>query len=61
MPHGLKDELWSMFEDVIDALQGAGKLGVVLFQFPHWFMPRKDSFRHFESGFEGSSLFPVAP
>ena len=60
VPHGLKDELWSMFEDVIGALQGAGKLGVVLFQFPHWFMPRKDSFRHIDECRERMSGHPIA-
>jgi uncharacterized protein YecE (DUF72 family) len=30
--------LWSMFESALQPLANAGKLGAVLFQFPHWFV-----------------------
>ena len=39
IPGGLLDELWSRFERALLPLDSAGKLGVVLFQFPPWFYP----------------------
>jgi uncharacterized protein YecE (DUF72 family) len=33
------DELWKRFEQALLPLDSAGKLGVVLFQFPPWFFP----------------------
>jgi uncharacterized protein YecE (DUF72 family) len=32
------EEMWSMFESALDPLARAGKLGAILFQFPHWFV-----------------------
>jgi len=37
------DELWSMYRQSLMPLHSAGKLGVVLFQFPAWFFPGRDS------------------
>lgn len=37
IPGELLDELWSRFERALLPLDSAGKLGVVLFQFPPWF------------------------
>lgn len=42
MPAELLDELWSRFERALLPLDSAGKLGVVLFQFPPWFYPGND-------------------
>ena len=39
MPKELANELWSRFERALLPLDSAGKLGVVLFQFPPWFYP----------------------
>jgi len=39
MPTELANELWSRFERALLPLDSAGKLGVVLFQFPPWFYP----------------------
>lgn len=36
----LLDELWSRFRSALEPLRAAGKLGVVLFQFPPWFVRR---------------------
>lgn len=36
-PRELADELWKRFESALLPLDSAGKLGVVLFQFPPWF------------------------
>ena len=41
MPTELVSELWSRFERALLPLDSAGKLGVVLFQFPPWFYPGK--------------------
>ncbi len=37
MPPELLDEMWKRFDDAMLPLDSAGKLGVVLFQFPPWF------------------------
>lgn len=39
LPVGLLSELWARFERALLPLDSAGKLGVVLFQFPPWFYP----------------------
>jgi uncharacterized protein YecE (DUF72 family) len=39
----LRDELWSRFSSALLPLDSAGKLGTVLFQFPPWFLPGRDS------------------
>ena len=46
MPADMTDELWSRFESALLPLDSAGKLGVVLFQFPPWFYPG-DEQRHY--------------
>ena len=39
LPKEILDELWRRFEQSLLPLDSAGKLGVVLFQFPPWFFP----------------------
>ena len=39
MPGELTDELWRRFEMSLLPLDTVGKLGIVLFQFPPWFLP----------------------
>ena len=39
LPNELRDALWSEFKNALVPLKKAGKLGVVLFQFPPWFTP----------------------
>ncbi|MDM7999021.1 MAG: DUF72 domain-containing protein [Dehalococcoidia bacterium] len=39
LPRPLTDELWLRFEKALLPLDSAGKLGVVLFQFPPWYYP----------------------
>jgi uncharacterized protein YecE (DUF72 family) len=46
LPAELAQELWRRFEEGIAPLQAAGKLGVVLFQFPPWFFPSNESRDH---------------
>ena len=42
-PPELRDELWKRFSSALLPLDSAGKLGTVLFQFPPWFLPGRDS------------------
>ena len=39
VPEEVLRHLWARFEDALLPLDSAGKLGVVLFQFPEWFVP----------------------
>lgn len=48
LPAKLQDLMWQMFESALAPLDGAGKLGVVVFQFPPWFTPLTESLRHIE-------------
>lgn len=38
-----QDLAWDMFRSALMPLHSAGKLGVVLFQFPEWFLPNRAS------------------
>jgi uncharacterized protein YecE (DUF72 family) len=46
LPEELLEELWERFRSAIQPLRDAGKLGVVLFQFPPWFVYRPSNFDH---------------
>jgi uncharacterized protein YecE (DUF72 family) len=43
IPHDVAGELWEMFRTALLPLDSAGKLGVVMFQYPQWFFPGRDS------------------
>jgi len=43
VPPELRQELWRRFASSLLPLDSAGKLGVVLFQFPPWFLPGRES------------------
>ena len=60
VPDRHRDALWEMFREVVDTIRGAGKLGVVLFQFPPWFMPRRSSYAHVDECRERMAGYPVA-
>lgn len=49
LPEEVNDELWSSFRQALMPLHSAGKLGVVLFQFPAWFLPGRDSKAYLET------------
>jgi len=49
VPQHLLDELWSRFEQALLPLDSAGKLGVVLFQFPPWFHAGHDQQKYIQS------------
>ena len=46
VPAELRADLWKMFEDALLPLDSAGKLGLIVFQFPPWFMPRHENLHH---------------
>jgi uncharacterized protein YecE (DUF72 family) len=41
---GLVDSLWEIFGSLVQVVKVAGKLGVVLFQFPPWFHRSRENF-----------------
>jgi len=43
VPHDIQERLWHSFEEALLPLDSAGKLGLVLFQFPPWFTPRREN------------------
>jgi uncharacterized protein YecE (DUF72 family) len=43
LPAEAVEEIWTMFRQGLMPLHSAGKLGVVLFQFPNWFFPSRES------------------
>ena len=43
LPADAVDRVWALFRQSLMPLHSAGKLGVVMFQFPEWFMPGKRS------------------
>ncbi|HXY71678.1 MAG TPA: DUF72 domain-containing protein [Actinomycetota bacterium] len=43
VPGAWADEVWSRFHEALFPLHSAGKLGSVLFQFPQWFFPGRES------------------
>lgn len=46
VPQEGKALLWQQFRNALLPLDSAGKLGVLLFQFPEWFFPGRDSRQH---------------
>jgi uncharacterized protein YecE (DUF72 family) len=48
VPDELMNELWTRFGEALLPLDSAGKLGVVLFQFPPWFLPGRESFAYLD-------------
>lgn len=49
MPFEIMGELWTRFERALLPLDSAGKLGVVLFQFPPWFYPGNEQREYIQS------------
>jgi uncharacterized protein YecE (DUF72 family) len=43
VPPEAADQVWEMFRRSLMPLHSAGKLGVVLFQYPKWFFPGRDA------------------
>ena len=60
LPEDLRDEVWHRFGEALLPLDSAGKLGVVLFQFPPWFTPSAESRRYIEELKERLPQYTVA-
>lgn len=60
LPNELIDAVWSEFRAVLRPLDEAGKLGAVLFQFPPWFLPHKESLAHIDACLERLQGFRLA-
>lgn len=41
LPDELRNEVWRTFREALEPLHSSGKLGVVLLQYPHWFVPSR--------------------
>jgi uncharacterized protein YecE (DUF72 family) len=48
LPDDAIEEAWRRFAGALRPLHDAGRLGVVLFQYPKWFVPKKDNRRQIE-------------
>jgi uncharacterized protein YecE (DUF72 family) len=44
LPEDVAERLWGIFISDIKEIESAGKLGVILFQFPPWFHPNRENF-----------------
>ncbi len=60
LPNELRDALWSEFKHALVPLKKAGKLGVVLFQFPPWFTPSPENREHLSECVERMKDFMLA-
>jgi uncharacterized protein YecE (DUF72 family) len=49
LPDEVLNQVWERFESALLPLDSAGKLGVVLFQFPPWFMPSHENLQYIEA------------
>ena len=52
--------IWQRFADALLPLDSAGKLGVVLFQFPPWFLPGRDNAAHIVEAKERLPQYKIA-
>lgn len=43
LPANVLDEVWRLFREALAPLQSSGKLGVVLLQYPPWFVPSREN------------------
>ena len=59
-PEQIRDDVWRRFADALLPLDSAGKLGVVLFQFPPWFLPGRESTAHILEAQERLPQYRVA-
>jgi len=60
LPDEAVDELWTIFVQTMESFRSAGKLGVVLFQFPPWFHPEPKNFDYIDSCQEKLSPYQIA-
>ena len=43
LPADVMDGVWRLFREALEPLHASGKLGVVLLQYPPWFVPSRDN------------------
>lgn len=43
LPSDVLDEVWRLFREALEPLSASGKLGVVLLQYPPWFVPSREN------------------
>lgn len=60
MPEELLAEMWRQFRTALEPIKNAGKLGVVLFQFPPWFLATRESRNHIEDCVRRMSSYRLA-
>jgi uncharacterized protein YecE (DUF72 family) len=60
IPTEITNQLWRQFERSLLPLDSAGKLGVVLFQFPPWFMPSHENLEYLASCQEHLPQYRIA-
>jgi len=48
LPSHVVDEMWDRFREALMPLHSSGKLGVIHFQFPEWFLPSNESREYIE-------------
>lgn len=60
VPADVVDRCWSTFVDGLMPLHDAGKLGVVVFQFPKWVFPNRRTWRYFDEVRERLGPFRAA-
>lgn len=60
LPPETVDAAWEAFRETLEPLRAAGRLGVVLFQFPPWFLPSSKSLAYLEEVQERMTGFTVA-
>lgn len=48
LPEEILEDLWARFRLALEPLRATGKLGVVLFQYPPWFVYQKEHLAHIE-------------
>lgn len=54
------DRLWEIFASLVQIVEAAGKLGVILFQFPPWFHPAKENLDYLIACRERFPLYQMA-
>jgi uncharacterized protein YecE (DUF72 family) len=60
LPKDSVDRVWEMFAEALMPLHSSGKLGVVMFQFPEWFMPGKPSRQEMVAARDRLSEYDIA-
>jgi uncharacterized protein YecE (DUF72 family) len=60
LPDEILDEVWRLFREALAPLHAAGKLGIVLLQFPRWFVPSRANANALVTARERLAGLPIA-